>query len=75
MFSKLLIAWGLMALCVVIHATGVNFAVRWLRYSTTAAHQFWWLEVAIGAALLGGCLLLFERRIAKAAWALARRAR
>jgi hypothetical protein len=39
------------------------------------AHQFWWLEVAIGAALLGGCLLLFERRIAKAAMTLVRRAR
>jgi hypothetical protein len=50
MFSKLLIAWGLMALCVVIHATGVNFAVRWLRYSTTAAHQFWsstWLFIRL----------------------------
>ena len=31
MFSKLLVAWGLMALCVVIHATGVTSAVRWLR--------------------------------------------
>jgi len=40
-----------------------------------SAHQFWWLEVAIGAALLGACLLLFERRIARAAWSLARRAR
>ena len=40
-----------------------------------SAHQYWWLEVAIGAALLGGCLLLFERRIAKAAWTLVRRVR
>ena len=40
-----------------------------------SAQQYWWLEVAIGAALLGGCLLLFERRIAKAAWTLARRVR
>ena len=40
-----------------------------------SAHQFWWLEVAVGTAVLGGCLLLFERRIAKAAWALTRRAR
>jgi O-antigen/teichoic acid export membrane protein len=37
--------------------------------------RYWWLEVAVGAALLGGCLLLFERRIAKAAWTLLRRAR
>ena len=43
MFSKVLSAWGLMALCVVIHATGVALAVRfrWLRYPTTVAHRFW----------------------------------
>jgi O-antigen/teichoic acid export membrane protein len=46
-----------------------------IAFLPASAHQFWWLEVAIGAALLGGCLLLFERRIAKAAWALARRSR
>ena len=37
--------------------------------------RYWWLEVGIGAAVLGGCMLLFERRIAKAAWRLVRRAR
>jgi len=31
MLSKLLVAWGLMAFCVVIHATGVTSVVRWLR--------------------------------------------
>ena len=31
MVSRLLIAWGLMALCVVVHASGVTSAVRWLR--------------------------------------------
>jgi voltage-gated potassium channel Kch len=41
MFSKLLFAWGLMALCVLIHAIGVSSAVRWLRYPVTAAHPFW----------------------------------
>jgi Ion channel len=50
MVSKLLIAWGLMALCVVIHATGVSSAVRWLRYRTTAAGHFWlgtWLFIRL----------------------------
>ena len=50
MFSKLLIAWGLMALCVVIHATGVTCAVRWLRYPMTRAHPFWmgtWLFIRL----------------------------
>jgi hypothetical protein len=49
MFSKLLIAWGLMALCVVIHATGVSSAVRW-RYPMTGAHPFWlgtWLYIRL----------------------------
>ena len=46
-----------------------------IAFLPASAHHYWWLEVAIGAALLGGCLLLFERRIAKAAWALAKRAR
>jgi hypothetical protein len=52
MFSKLLIAWGLMALCVVIHATGVNFAVRRMRNPTGAAEHFWlgtWLFVRLAA--------------------------
>jgi O-antigen/teichoic acid export membrane protein len=40
-----------------------------------SADRYWWLQVIVGAALLGGCLLLFERRIAKAAWTLARRSR
>lgn len=55
-------------LCSLAVALGITFL-------PASAHRFWWLEVAIGAALLGACLLLFERRIAKAAWALARRAR
>ncbi len=55
-------------LCSLAVALGIAFL-------PASAHQYWWLEVAVGAALLGGCLLLFERRIAKAAWTLVRRAR
>jgi hypothetical protein len=41
----------------------------------TAYHRrYWWLEVVGGGALLGGCLLVFERRIARAAWTLLGRA-
>jgi hypothetical protein len=40
----------------------------------TAYHRrYWWLEV-VGGAMLGGCLLVFERRIARAAWTLLGRA-
>jgi hypothetical protein len=48
--SKLLIAWSLMAVCVVIHATGVSSAVRWLRYRPTASPRFWlgtWLFIRL----------------------------
>jgi Ion channel len=41
MFSKLFIAWCLMALCVVTHAIGVNFAFRWLPNPKSAPEYFW----------------------------------
>jgi hypothetical protein len=50
MVSKLLVAWGLMALCVVVHATGVTSALRWLRSPLTATRRFWpgtWLFIGL----------------------------
>jgi hypothetical protein len=50
MLSKLFIAWGLMACCVVIHATGVTSAIRRLRSQGTTAPQFWpwtWLFIRL----------------------------
>src|SRR4029077_17956481 len=41
MFSQLFIAWALMAVCVVVHATGVTSAVRWLRRPENVAQNFW----------------------------------
>jgi len=69
MVSKLLMAWALVALCVVIHATGVTVAVRWLRQFTTrmAAHNFW-LEVRLFTRLAGWMILL--HLIEVTAWAL-----
>ncbi len=55
MFSKLLIGFGLMALCVMIHAIGVTSAVRWLRYPMTAAHHFWlgtWLFIRLAGWII-----------------------
>lgn len=40
MVWKLLIAWALMALCVVIHAAGITSALGWLRRRTSPRH-FW----------------------------------
>lgn len=39
------------------------------------AHRLWWLEVAVGTAVLGGCLLAFERRLARGFVAMLRRRR
>jgi voltage-gated potassium channel Kch len=41
MFSKLLVGWGLLALCVVIHATGLAYAMRWFRVRSTLSRHFW----------------------------------
>ena len=55
MLSKLLVAWGLMALCVVIHATGVSAAVPWLRYPVLGANRFWrgnWLFIRLAGWII-----------------------
>jgi hypothetical protein len=54
MVSKLLVAWGLMALCVVIHATGMTYAFQWLRQRRplSATRNFWlatWLFIGLAA--------------------------
>ena len=55
MISKLLVALALMASCVVIHATGLSIAVRWVRYPYSAAQQFWpgvWLFIRLAAWII-----------------------
>lgn len=50
MISKLLVAWSLMAGCVVIHAIGVTVAARWLRHQAVADLSFWrwtWLFIRL----------------------------
>jgi hypothetical protein len=42
MLSKLLIAWLLMALCVVVHAMGLTALLRWVsRWVARAGARFW----------------------------------
>jgi voltage-gated potassium channel Kch len=65
-FLKLLVAWGLMALCVVVHATGVTTAMRWLGRPSLGMNRFWpsiWLFIR----LVGWLILLHMGEIA--AWA------
>jgi ion channel len=50
MVSKLLIAWGLMAVCVLIHAGGVTSAVRWVRRQRVSRNNLWpwtWLFIRL----------------------------
>jgi Ion channel len=67
MFSKLLIAWALMAFCVAIHATGVTSVVRWLgtRHVTSRYWKLTWLFVRVA----GWIILLHMIEIT--AWAIA----
>jgi hypothetical protein len=67
MISKLLIAFGLMALCVIIHASGVTSAMSWLRRQPDSARRFWsvtWLSIRLSGWLI--LLHLFEITV----WAL-----
>lgn len=60
MVTKLLIAWGLMALCVIIHAGGTTWALRRLRL-TALPQRFWpgtWLFIVVAIWIV--LLHLFE---------------
>ena len=55
MLSKLLLAWALMALSVVIHAAGVTSAVRWVRRDPRRAPRFWlwtWLFIRLAGWMI-----------------------
>jgi hypothetical protein len=66
MISKLVIAWGLMALCVVIHATGITVALRKVRrHAGTRPHAWRWVWLFVRIA--GWIVLLHLLEIS--AWA------
>jgi len=55
MVTKLVVALCLMALCVVIHASGVTTALRWARRQRYSAQQFWrwtWLFIAVAGWMI-----------------------
>jgi hypothetical protein len=65
--SKLLIAWALMALCVIVHATGVTVAVRKVgRHASTRLRAWRWVWLFIWIA--GWIVLLHLVEIS--AWAI-----
>jgi hypothetical protein len=50
MLSQLLIGWGLLALCVAIHASGITSALRYLDRAPVPKQDFWpwtWLFVRV----------------------------
>jgi hypothetical protein len=64
--AKLLIGWGLMALCVVIHAFGIAAAMRWLAGHLAA--RLLWSRVRLFITLAGGIVLLHMIEIAIWGW-------
>ena len=67
MLSQLLIAWGLMAFCVAVHAIGVTTAMRWVRASMAGPRHFWrgvWLFIRLAG------WIVFLHLIQITAWAL-----
>jgi hypothetical protein len=63
LISKLLIAWTLMAVCIVIHAGGVTAALRWLRRQKDPAFNFW-IWIWVFTCLAGWMVLLHLLEIA-----------
>lgn len=56
MVAKLLVALGLMALCVAVHAVGLSGAIHWLRHGRSAVDaRFWppiWILIRIAAWII-----------------------
>ena len=65
MLSMLLIAWGLMAACVAIHAVGVTSAVRWLRRHQISLSRFW---VSTGLFILLAAWIIFLHLVEITVW-------
>jgi hypothetical protein len=64
MLSKLLIAWSLAAVCVVIHAMGMTTLLRVLREATTRAAARFWASTWLLVRLAGYIILLHLVEIA-----------
>ena len=60
MVSKLLLAWCLMAACVMVHASGVTSVLRWVRTQPRESARYWprvWLLVRLAGAIIALHLL------------------
>ena len=55
MFTRLLLAWSLMAICVASHAIGVMLALRKLQRLQAVPQQFWpwtWIFIRLGGWMI-----------------------
>ena len=60
MLTKLLLAWGMLSICVIIHAAGLSAAIGWLRRQTVSS-RFWdWTWIFIRVAVWMVLLHLVE---------------
>src|SRR5260370_7248172 len=64
MLSKLAIAVCLMALCVVIHATGVTAAFTWMKGKSAATEGRFWLATGTLVCVAGWTVLMHLLQIA-----------
>ena len=67
MLSKLLLAWVVVAACVLMHAASVTSAMRWVRRHPTTSERFW-LWIWLFVRLAGWIIVVHLAEIA--AWAL-----
>jgi hypothetical protein len=64
MFSKLLIAWTLAAVCVVVHAMGMTTLLRLLKEATARAAARFWTSTFLLVRLAGYIILMHLVEIA-----------
>ena len=64
MLSKLVIAWCLMALCVVIHATGLAAAFTWMKGKAVAIQGRFWLATGTLICVVSWTVLMHLLQIA-----------
>ena len=58
MFTKLLLAFVLMAVCVVLHAAGLTLAMRWLERARGALGRSYWRQLRLLITLAGWTVLV-----------------
>jgi hypothetical protein len=58
MLSKLLIAWSLMALCVIVHATGMTTLLRWVNHVVARMRARFWFSTWMLVRTAGYIILL-----------------